>query len=156
MSIKNSNFVISMMIKWKLWLAFIRFFKFKVCVARIEFGIKFFIFKFFFSVWSVKLYIWLIWKFFNDCLNIIVKIDDDVIIEMWKFDNVNIENKNNDWIINEFQKLTSHKTKHWEFFSNPFCLLANNSANDILCIWFKSKIAFVRNKTRNVKFHLSN
>ena len=152
MLMKNFNFIILLMIiNWKLWLIFIYFFKFKVCVVRIEFWMKIFIFEFFFFVWSVKLYIWLIWKLFDDCLNIIVNTDDNVVIEIWKFDNVNIEIKNNDQTINWFQKLTSHETKYWEFFSNLFHLLANNSANDISYIWFKSEIAFAMNKTWNVK-----
>ena len=152
MLMKNSNFVILLMIiNWKLWLTFIRFFRFKVYVVRIEFWIRFFIFKFFFSVWSVKFYIWLIWKLFNNYLNIIVNVDDNVVIKIWKFNNINIEIKNNDWTINWFQKLTSYKTKHWEFFSNPFHLLANNLTNGISCIWFISKIAFVMNKTWSVK-----
>ena len=152
MSMKNFNFVIlSMIINWKLWLTFIHLFKFKICVVHIEFWIKFFAFELFFFVWSVKLYIWLIWKLFNNCLNIIVNIDDDVIIEIWKFDNVNIKIRNNDQIINWFQKLTSHKTKHWKFFSNSFHLLTNNLTNDISYIWFKSEIVFVMNETWNVK-----
>ena len=153
---KNCNFVIlSMIINWKLWLIFIYFFKFKVCAVCIEFWIRFFAFEFFFFVWSVKLYIWLIWKLFNNCLNITVNVDDDVIIEIWKFDNVNIEIKNNDWTINWFQKLTSYETKHWKFFSNSFYLLINNLTNDISCIWFKSKIAFAINKTWNMKCFFS-
>ena len=148
MLMKNSNLVIlPMIINWKLWLIFIHFSKFKVCAVRTEFWIRFSVFEFFFFVWNIKFYIWLIWKLFNDRLNIIVNINNNVIIEIWKFDNINIEIKNNDWTINWFQKLTSHETKHWEFFSNPFHLLANSLANDISYIWFKSEITFVTNKT---------